>query len=918
MAATHDRGAAHAPLHVDPLGHTSENDPNAHKIVSRFTPTLPANNDLEYRGLVLENGLRVLLVNNPKEKEVGSAALSVARGHMSDPPETPGMAHFCEHMLFLGNENYPEEGEYKRYLKEHGGGANAATGPNTTVYHFHVVGEYFEGALDRFRNFFIAPLFTEDATLREMNAIESEYQRDRLSDSKRAYYLLKHMSNPAHAFGKFGTGNLTSLLHIPKEKGVDTRAFLQQFYKENYSADIMSLVVRSHRGLDVMQRWVTEGFTPIPSRGLQKQIEWPGRPFLKEHLQYVARYKPIGDVCKMSVKVPMTRVDPDYNKRSTPIVTHLLGHEGKGSLCDALREHAWITELCSGETVRDNFGWFSVEFVLTKEGEAHMFEIISELFHYVRALESSMPELRRIHDEQVRCNRLRFDNAAQLPAKNTSVLARTLRECADPTHCLSYGKLHECFDEGEILAYLHDFTPENILILASCPTPEEFAELRTEPWWGIEFSKRRFTDEETARLRSPQRFTYAMPPPNEFIPSHTNVHPPPKDNRNPVITYGGDPHTQAPSVTTWWKHDGRFLTPKMHVHARLETPAIKQTVLGQVASDLFVDAVHVLITKTYYDADICGNWSFSCTPTAFALAVGGFADKTPQLFLRILKDALSVRIEEPVFAMVKEQAVRKIQSRKMLTPRSLILTSVKEAMCPELATTADFDRLTEDITYSEFLRFIVEFKESLKLEMLAYGNVEEATSTQLGEQSRAILREVRCGLKPRDVTRIRLVDLPRPAAGKPFEHHLVQYSPNPTNINSCILIHHQLGLISFRTRALVNVLEQIISPRFFTELRTKQQLGYSVSAGMHIQGNTINFRFQIQSTVQPPSELHKRVDAFLEEFGGILEGISDADFETVKQSSIQKALEPTSNLPEEFTRLKAQLWDRSGCWNSFE
>jgi secreted Zn-dependent insulinase-like peptidase len=33
---------------------------------------------------------------------------------MSDPNELPGLAHFCEHMLFYSSEKYPVEDEYSR------------------------------------------------------------------------------------------------------------------------------------------------------------------------------------------------------------------------------------------------------------------------------------------------------------------------------------------------------------------------------------------------------------------------------------------------------------------------------------------------------------------------------------------------------------------------------------------------------------------------------------------------------------------------------------------------------------------------------------------------------------------------------------------------------------------------------------
>lgn len=90
---------------------------------------------------------------------------------MSDPEHLPGLAHFCEHMLFLGTEKYPHENGYTTYLSQSGGSSNAATYPLMTKYHFHVAPDKLDGALDRFAQFFIAPLFTPSATEREINAV---------------------------------------------------------------------------------------------------------------------------------------------------------------------------------------------------------------------------------------------------------------------------------------------------------------------------------------------------------------------------------------------------------------------------------------------------------------------------------------------------------------------------------------------------------------------------------------------------------------------------------------------------------------------------------------------------------------------------------------------------------------------------
>ena len=78
--------------------------------------------DRSYGTAELANGLRVLLVSEPRA-EFAAASLSVRVGSFQDPAALPGLAHFCEHMLFLGTARFPDENEYSSFLNQHGGGS---------------------------------------------------------------------------------------------------------------------------------------------------------------------------------------------------------------------------------------------------------------------------------------------------------------------------------------------------------------------------------------------------------------------------------------------------------------------------------------------------------------------------------------------------------------------------------------------------------------------------------------------------------------------------------------------------------------------------------------------------------------------------------------------------------------------------
>ena len=110
-------------------------------------------------------------------------------------------------VVFLGTEKYPDETEYSKFLSQHGGSSNAYTAGDHTNYYFDVTPKNLEGALERFSQFFIAPLFTESATDREVNAVNSEHEKNLPSDTWRLRQLESSLSDPEHDYHKFGTGS---------------------------------------------------------------------------------------------------------------------------------------------------------------------------------------------------------------------------------------------------------------------------------------------------------------------------------------------------------------------------------------------------------------------------------------------------------------------------------------------------------------------------------------------------------------------------------------------------------------------------------------------------------------------------------------------------------------------------------------
>jgi insulysin len=267
----------------------------------------PEIDDRSYRLIrLLDNKLEALLVRDPKTDKA-SAAMDVHVGHLSDPKDFQGLAHALEHCLFLGifqlsiqsnivtgTKKYPEENDYHKYLAEHSGSANAFTGNNhltrliigmdNTNYYFQVGHEFLEPTLDRFSQFFIAPLFLADCTDRELRAVDSEHKKNLQSDTWRLFQLDKNLSNPDYPYNSFGTGNLVSLKEEPSAKGLNVRDAFMKFHETYYSSNLMKLVVLGREPLDQLEQWVVDKFAGIKNKSLAPP-NFKGSPYTEKELQ---------------------------------------------------------------------------------------------------------------------------------------------------------------------------------------------------------------------------------------------------------------------------------------------------------------------------------------------------------------------------------------------------------------------------------------------------------------------------------------------------------------------------------------------------------------------------------------------------------------------------------------------------------
>ncbi|MBS7690006.1 insulinase family protein [Pseudomonas lalucatii] len=186
----------------------------------------------------LGNGLGLLLLSRPGAARA-AISLRVAAGSHDEPAAYPGLAHFLEHLVFLGSAAFAPEQGLMAYVQGCGGQVNASTQARHTDYFCEVPADRLDGALARMLDMLARPLLEPAAQRREREVLHAEF----LARGQDADTLLDAALGQAlpvdHRGAAFLAGNRDSL-------PVDSAAFqqaLRAFHRRFYRAGQLSLVL---------------------------------------------------------------------------------------------------------------------------------------------------------------------------------------------------------------------------------------------------------------------------------------------------------------------------------------------------------------------------------------------------------------------------------------------------------------------------------------------------------------------------------------------------------------------------------------------------------------------------------------------------------------------------------------------------
>jgi len=865
----------------------------------------------KYRYLDLENSLGVLLVHDD-EATYSAASLTVGVGSFQDPLEFQGIAHFLEHMLFMGTEKYPDENHFMNYISKHGGMSNAYTDSEITNYYFSIQSDYFEHILDVFSHFFIDPLFSESGTDREVNAVNSEHSKNITNDSWRFDSVLTDIADKDTQYSKFGTGNLDTL----SKPGLQEA--LLNFHNTYYSANIMKLVILGPQSLDKLEEYILQSFPQIENKNViikrskKLPIRYQGKINIYNtedkycNCLRLIKVLPLEEKNMLTLIWQLPSLRKYYKYNIFGILSHIIGYEGENSIYSNLLKNGLATELLASIYESDCVNTlFHIEIDLTDKGFENRIYVIKLVHEYLDMLRDKGVD-KYLYDDVIKLDKNNFIFCSKDTEIDTvSNLSSNLNKY-NPEDVLSTSHLMNKYNNFVKLLlnkYLSIMIPETSCVIISSQSYEDSVDI-TEKYYGTRYSVFEYAnicDIENIELTSFDH-SIAKPEPNNFIPEDMTLYND-SNEKYPI-------KIENNNIEFWFKQDNEFNLPKGILEILMHNDKLID-IEYYLALKLFINSILEENNTFLYDPKIAGidvDIFVSQNNSNIVIQVIGFNERVIDLLNYIIKCLIST-VDINYFVSVKEELLKSLQNYVFNPPHQLAIDFMKEDMLTYYKNYKEKINILNSLTFDDVIRLSREVLSNVSLKCVLYGNFNYENVDEIINVLTPI--NTNSGIKKIDNREYNYI--------KSKYNNLVEKSVlNTEESDSSCLLCINLGTnnihinnnwdndIIFR-----NIFEIYIGDKFFNQLRTIEQLGYITKHFNCKIGspkyNVNMYCFLVQSNVKDSSYLEDRIRHFLSEHLELIKNLSNEEFDQNKDTCRKMLLKPMNNIYEQYDEYHSEI-----------
>lgn len=847
-----------------------------------------------YKYIKLENQLEMLIIYD-KDTDISAAAMTVEVGYYSDPNDTQGLAHFLEHMLFMGTKKYPEENYFQKFINEAGGLTNAHTTNESTTYYYQVYNEHFMESIDSFAQFFIEPLLSPNSVEREINAVNSEHQKNLTFDDARISSVIQSLVENKHPFYNFGTGNKDTLTKD------NIRDILIKFYDQYYSANIMKLVILTNQEIDNIEKDMIKLFSTIKNKNVSiKKINY--LPFDNQNnntlCQYLIKIIPTQDIHRLIIGWYLPNMDKEYHIKPIEFIANLFGHESEGSIYYYLKKNGLCINVgCNIFEHDSSFNFLGIDIILTDQGLKQIPNIINSIYAYLDML--NIDKMEWFYDEMRTMNNIKFDFFEQ-PEKIDYVAELSMNMCKYKLEDVINGDYKmELYHKKIITECLRCMTKQNSIVIISSKEYDGKTS-QIEKWYGTQFSSIKNPQSYGEEFNTNKMdYNLHLPEKNIFIPKDLKIIKS-KKQKTPIKI----------KENIWYMQDD-FEIPRVFCSLIINLNNFYEKVENVVLLNLYMAILDYKLESTIYYAKLCSTtYNVSIESNQLIITFNGYRDTINKLSQLFVKTLLNMDISKEEFDIVKYNINVNLVNFIYKPAYIIIKDYFMEKIYSINHTNNELIRTLQTIKYEDVNIPRQLFVNKCSIKIFIYGNVDKKNTMILCKQFDKII----CHNQEED-NKQQIIYLEN------GERHLyVRKSLNKSDDNYAIYLFFEIGHITkgrdnWDLKILyTNLIDIHVREQFFNDLRTQEQTGYVVRSMLQYfndnNGNLMGLSFLIQSPHINPMILRKKIKKFVEKMYDQLRKIDDKQFIMYKTIVKNNLIQNFMSQSEEFNFMKNEITNK--------
>lgn len=847
----------------------------------------------QYAYMELENGMRFVLVSDPEATQ-SAAALAVEAGSFQEPLNQQGLAHYLEHMLFLGTDKYPDPDEYGKFVAQYGGSSNAYTASDHTNYVVTVDNVAFDEALARFSDFFKSPTLDPQYSDKERHAVHSEWTLRSPNDSVIKRSLSSRLLNPKHPAQHFNWGNLDSLKDKPD---ANLNEQMLEFYQTWYSANLMNGVLMSDLPIDKLKQLARQYFSDIPNHNTPEP-EITADAFTPEQQGTLVHLVPQKDQKHLSIEFPITDNIAQFKSKPNAYLSYLINSEMPGTANAILRQQGLAEYIRSSalEKAFGNSGVFNIEVALTDKGVQNRDQVMAIIVAYLDKLKTEGVSERYFEEIQTSLNNdFRFIQKRDPMSEAWGIAANMMFYPIENVLNNSYS--FETFSPQAIQQVLNQLDLHRARVWYIDQQQPHNQDMQ---YFKGQYQLEKLSEQQLKKWQAmAQSLKVELPAVNTLLPENFDIAQP-QHKGKPVQLLN------QTGLELWFAQSTTFDNqPKGYIALNLNSGQTSDSAANQVQTAMLLDAYLFDNLAVIEEASAAGmNFDLNDNE-GLSLVTSGFDDKQPALLLSQIQHLKQYRVSDARLAITKEKFIRNLKNK----PKSAVLDQLfpyfRKLTTQSTVSDEKLLAAAQKVTTQQVNEHLQALLDEANLRMMIFGNYSSKQAINIAHDIRQLL----------------------PVKGKMASNYqakkLVPVAGNGLTFNRDVTLT-DVGLLdtyifpdaSIQRKAAIELLSSMIKQPMFDQIRTQEQLAYAVGAFDFSLDDRAGLAFYAQTPKKGPAELMARFENFRSTFATLIKTFPQQKFDAMKQALLNELKAPPKNLAQEASTMGKDWRERKYSFDS--